>query len=196
MGTIVDLNELTAPDSEDFWVVRDVSDVTDKDKKVKLGKFPLKGGTPVAGHIASWLDTGTVQDGGLVATDLYQKTQVYLVDKNFTNDPTAKRFNTIGAAVTAAPANCTIQIGPGTYTENVTLAQHGTRLIGGGKSRFDGTNLVGGTLVVGQVNINGKNGCEVRSLGVDVRTFSGSEKDAILDNRAAPADAYNSYVDL
>lgn len=68
MGTIADLNELTAPDVLDYWVVRDVSDVLDKDKKVKLGKFPLKDGavSPTAGRVARWKDANTLEDGGKV----------------------------------------------------------------------------------------------------------------------------------
>ena len=41
MGTIADLNELTAPAIGDFFVVRDISDVLDKDKKMTLGKVGL-----------------------------------------------------------------------------------------------------------------------------------------------------------
>jgi hypothetical protein len=121
---------------------------------------------------------------------------VLLVDPSFGPDLAPGHFTTIGAAMAAAAAGSTIHVAPGTVTENVTFSQDRLRLIGSGKPRFDGSNLVGGTLITGQVNMNGKNGCEVRSLGVDVRTFSGSEMDAILDNRLTPSDANNSYVDL
>lgn len=70
MGTIQDLNELTAPAATDYFVVRDVSDVLDKDKKMLLGKVALKSGTPTAGRVASWTDANQVQDGGFAASDI------------------------------------------------------------------------------------------------------------------------------
>lgn len=153
-------------------------------------------GAPLAGRMASWVDNHTLIDSGANAADIYQKTQVYLVDKNFTDNVAQKRFNTILAAISNAPLGSIISIAPGVYTENITLTQNGTRLIGSGRPWYDGTNLVGGTLIVGQININGKNGCTIRSLGVDVRTFGLGDRDAIVDNRLTQGDAYNSYIDL
>jgi len=72
MGTIADLNTLDTPDVADYWVVRDVSDVLDKDKKVLLGKFPLKYATPTptAGRVVRWRDANTVEDGGIAVSDI------------------------------------------------------------------------------------------------------------------------------
>lgn len=73
MGTIAELNELTTPDVDDYLVVRDMSDVTDKDKKMKVGTFPYKFGTPVAGRVARWKDANTVEDAGFLAADIALK---------------------------------------------------------------------------------------------------------------------------
>src|SRR5262245_49003369 len=69
-STIADLNELTAPASNDFMLVRDVSDVTDRDKKMQLQRLAIKSGTPTAGRVTGWLDANQVQDGGFAVSDI------------------------------------------------------------------------------------------------------------------------------
>lgn len=70
---IADLNELTAPAANDFVLVRDVSDLTDRDKKMQLQKLAMKNGSPTAGRLASWTDVNQVQDAGFLATDVARK---------------------------------------------------------------------------------------------------------------------------
>jgi hypothetical protein len=70
MGKIIDLNDLAIPDAADFFVVRDVSDVLDKDKKMTLGKMAIKSGTPIAGNVAGWIDTNKIGDGGFPISDV------------------------------------------------------------------------------------------------------------------------------
>jgi hypothetical protein len=67
-STILDLNELTAPAYNDFMLVRDISDASDRDKKMQLQRMVLKSGTPVAGHIAAWVDAYSLQDAGYSVT--------------------------------------------------------------------------------------------------------------------------------
>lgn len=69
-STVRDLNELTAPAANDFVLVADISDVVDKDKKMLVGKFPLKNGTPTAARVASWTDANQIQDAGFATTEV------------------------------------------------------------------------------------------------------------------------------
>lgn len=73
MGTIADLNELSTPDVLDYWLVRDDSDPADKDKKLRLGTFPIKSGTPVAGNVVKWEDSDHIGDAGFLAADIALK---------------------------------------------------------------------------------------------------------------------------
>ena len=72
MGTISDLNELTVPAADDYMLVRETSDLVDRDKKMKLGQLAFKAQTPaaVAGRVASWKDANTLQDAIIATTDL------------------------------------------------------------------------------------------------------------------------------
>ena len=130
MGTVRDLNELTAPVGTDYVLVADTSDLVDKDKKMQLSHLPLKSGTPTAGHVATWLDANTVQDGGTVLTDKYLKNNVFMVDATFTNSAGAQRFTTLTAALAACSGGETILMAPGTYTESVNLADDGITIQG------------------------------------------------------------------
>jgi len=68
MGTISDLNEVTAPNPAlDYLLVRTTSP-TDKDKKMKVGVFPLKYQTPAVGKIAQWRDANTLEASGAAVT--------------------------------------------------------------------------------------------------------------------------------
>jgi hypothetical protein len=111
----------------------------------------------------------TVGDGRF--DDLYHRNDVFLVDAGFSvTNSAAQRFRTISLAMAACSGGETIMIAPGTYTETVTVSQNGITIAGSGQPYFDGTNLVGGTIIIGQINGNVKLGLRVRDLGVDVRT--------------------------
>jgi len=78
MGTIADLNELALGSIaiDDYLLVRDTSDVTDKDKKVKAGSFPFKWTTaPLANRVAMWKDANTLQDAGYASSDVARLSQ-------------------------------------------------------------------------------------------------------------------------
>jgi hypothetical protein len=72
MGTILDLNELTVPDPLDLMLVREASDLVDRDKKMKIGQLAFKAQTPaaVAGRVARWKDANTLEDSIIATTDL------------------------------------------------------------------------------------------------------------------------------
>jgi hypothetical protein len=70
-STIRDLTELTTVATDDYVLISDTSDVTNRDKRVSITNLQTntakKTGTPVAGRIASWSDANTLQDGSTVA---------------------------------------------------------------------------------------------------------------------------------
>lgn len=105
------------------------------------------------------------------------------VDAAFNGLSAAKRFTTIAAAMTAATEGCTIEVAPGTYTENVTFSQDNITLKGLGMPHFDGTDLIGGVIIEGQINCNGKIGATVKQLGVDIR--ANALDDAIIGGSSA-----------
>ena len=72
MGTISDLNELTVPDPLDLMLVREASDLVDRDKKMKLGQLAFKAQTPVAlaNRVATWKDANTLQDSGVALANV------------------------------------------------------------------------------------------------------------------------------
>ena len=71
---VADLTELTLPAANDFMLVSDTSDPTNRDKKMQLQRVALKTGTPVAGRLASWTDANQIQDGGFLVSDFARKT--------------------------------------------------------------------------------------------------------------------------
>lgn len=74
MGQLADLNDLPALATGDLILVRDISDASDKDKKMQLGKVAWKdSGAIVANRLASWKDANTVQDAGFLTTDVALK---------------------------------------------------------------------------------------------------------------------------
>jgi len=77
MGTISDLNELTIPDPLDLMLVREASDLVDRDKKMKLGQLAFKAQTPVAlaNRVAAWKDANTLFDAGFAYTDVARLSQ-------------------------------------------------------------------------------------------------------------------------
>jgi hypothetical protein len=160
----------SAANGDELLIWRDANGDT---KKITKGNLlagrPMISGTPAGGRAASWSDANTVQDSGLLFADIYQKTDYYLVDKNFTVNAAFKRYNTIAGAMAVAAAGSTILVGPGTYTEDVTVSQANISLLGAGAPYFDGTNLIGGTIVKGRINCAGKRGVKIKNLGVDIR---------------------------
>jgi hypothetical protein len=71
-STIRDLTELTTIAADDYFLISDTSDVTNRDKRISRTNLnsPFKSGAPVAGRIASWADANTVQDGGFAISDI------------------------------------------------------------------------------------------------------------------------------
>jgi hypothetical protein len=73
-STIRDLTELTAVAADDYFLVSDTSDVTNRDKRISrtnlLASAVFVSGTPTAGRVASWLNATTVQDGGFAVSDI------------------------------------------------------------------------------------------------------------------------------
>lgn len=71
MGQIADLNDLAALAVGDLFVVRDISDAADKDKKVTAGKLAWKDSAAiVANRVAAWKDANTLMDAGFAYTDV------------------------------------------------------------------------------------------------------------------------------
>jgi hypothetical protein len=73
-STIRDLTELTAVAVDDYLLISDTSDVTNRDKRISTTNLLLnmarKAGTPVAGRVAGWADANTVNDGGFAISDI------------------------------------------------------------------------------------------------------------------------------
>lgn len=128
--------------------------------------------------------------------DLYLRGLIFLVDASFNGLSAANRFTTIAAAMAAATAGTTILIANGTYTEDVTFSQANISLIGSGQPYFDGTNLIGGTIIKGRINCAGKRGAKVKNLGVDVR--STAQVDAVTADAATVGTAaiYQEFESL
>ena len=72
MGTILDLNVLTAPATGDWLLIRDISDASDKDKKMALGYLAWKDQavTPTAARAVRWKDANTIEDAGFLVSDI------------------------------------------------------------------------------------------------------------------------------
>lgn len=132
--------------------------------------------------------------GGILPVDIYHRTGVYLVDPNFTVNAAAHRYNTIQAAVTAAPAGSLIKIASGPYIEDITFGQNNVLLVGAGKPYFDGTDLIGGTIIKGQINCNGKIGATLKDLGVDIRAHA--QDDAIYNSTGGTTPKYQRFENL
>jgi hypothetical protein len=78
-STIRDLTELTAVAVDDYLLISDTSDLTNRDKRISTANLQLgvakKTGTPVAGRVASWADANTVNDGGFATSDIARLSQ-------------------------------------------------------------------------------------------------------------------------
>lgn len=126
--------------------------------------------------------------------DLVPVTQMLYVDAAFHGLTGANRFKTITLALAAATAGCTVFIAPGTYTEDVTFADHNVTLSGAGTPYFDGSNLQGGTIILGSINLGSKIGARIRDLGIDVRGSSiddGIDSGVISGSTACHLDCNN-----
>lgn len=102
--------------------------------------------------------------------DLAPVTKTLFVDAGFHGASGAKRFTTISAAISACTGGETIYIAPGTYTEDVMIADHNVKLIGSGAPSYDGGTgrLVNGTIIRGRINRSSYVGLLIRDLGVDL----------------------------
>ena len=110
-STIRDLNELAAPATNDYLIVSDTSDVVDRDKKLLVGKFPLKNGTPVAGRVTSWTDANQVQDAGYATTDVAKITG----SNTFTGTQFATSFGCLQGASLASGTAISIVAASGLF---------------------------------------------------------------------------------
>lgn len=68
MGTIADLNELTAPNPSTHYLMVRTDAASDKDKKMKLGVFPLKYAAPAPNTIVRWRDANTIEASAITLT--------------------------------------------------------------------------------------------------------------------------------
>jgi len=89
------------------------------------------------------------------------------------------------AAALAASPNGRIFIPAGRWPGSITLTANGQGVIGAGKPRYDGTSLVGGTVIVGTVLPGVYRGVELGHFGVDQSTLDASFIDGF---RAGGAD--------
>lgn len=146
MGIISQLDELTAPATGDFLLAEDISDGSNKHKKLPLSRL----------------------------ADIYLKTSVRLVDASFANSAVPNRYTTISAAMSAASAGDTIMVGPGIYTETVTFSANGVAILGSGQPRYDSATgrLLGGTIIRGRIVMGAYVGTTILDLGVD--TYDGT----------------------
>ncbi len=73
-STIRDLTELTAVAVDDYLLISDTSDVTNRDKRISTANLQInlakKLGTPAVGNIANWIDANTIQDSTITFTDV------------------------------------------------------------------------------------------------------------------------------
>lgn len=73
-STIRDLTELTAVAVDDYFLVSDTSDVTNRDKKISqanlLGSAALRTGVPVLNRVATWANGTTLQDSTVSILDM------------------------------------------------------------------------------------------------------------------------------
>jgi hypothetical protein len=73
-STIRDLTELTAVAVDDYLLISDTSDVTNRDKRISTSNLQAgvvkPAGTPVAGRVASWASASQIQDGGFAVSDI------------------------------------------------------------------------------------------------------------------------------
>lgn len=87
-STIRDLSELTTVAIDDYLLISDTSDTTNRDKRISTANLqlalPKKSGTPVAGRVAGWLDANTLSDGGFAISDIARLS----VAQTFLNQPT------------------------------------------------------------------------------------------------------------
>lgn len=127
-------------------------------------------------------------------SDKYLKTRLFLVDAAFEGLTAAGRFLTIQAALNAATPGTTILVAPGSYTENLTFGDAGVTLMGAGQPHFDGTDLVGGTILLGTIDCNGKVGARIEDLGLDIRAATGD--DAITSGTASATAIYQEFRNL
>jgi hypothetical protein len=87
-STIRDLTELTTVAVDDYLLISDTSDTSNRDKRISTANLqlalPKKSGTPVAGRVAGWLDANTLNDGGFAISDIARLS----VAQTFINQPT------------------------------------------------------------------------------------------------------------
>lgn len=149
MATIDQIpNQLTAPASDDRFVARDTS--ANKDRYVLPEQF----------------------------ADTSLRTNVLMVDAGFTGKSiAANRYTTIAAALSACTGGETIDIAPGIYEENLSLADDFITLRGSGKPKYDSATgrLVEGTIIRGRLRLNSTIGTTVCWLGVDSVDVSPTE---------------------
>lgn len=73
-STIRDLTELTAVATDDYLLISDTSDLTNRDKRIAVSNLQSgvakKIGTPVAGRVAAWFDANTVSDALINTSDI------------------------------------------------------------------------------------------------------------------------------
>lgn len=170
MGLLSDLSELTLPALTDLMLVRDVSDVTNPDKRMTVARL----------------------------ADLYLRSNILLVDAGFDAlDATWGRFDTIVAAVAAAQPGDTILVAPGIYTGSFSLGDHGISIIGSGEPYYDSATgrLIGGTIIRGRISMDSYVGLTFRDFGVDMVGQTAGQ-DCIGASGPSTGDAMRRFLNL
>lgn len=174
MGHLPDAEELTAPALTDLMWAHDISDATGPDKHMA---------------ISVWQHLNLVSSFLLVDPDYVASAG------NPALGSTWNRFSTITAALAACTGGETIYIAPGIYSESVTVADDGVKLIGAGAPRYDsGTGrLVGGTIIRGSISLGVTVGIEISDLGIDLYGVDGTN---CINATTSGINAYRSFHNL
>lgn len=84
-STIRDLTELTAVAVDDYVLISDTSDVTNRDKRISVTNLQSgvakKTGTPVVNRVATWADANTLQDGNMSIVNVVTRTGTPIVNR-------------------------------------------------------------------------------------------------------------------
>jgi len=124
--------------------------------------------------------------------DLFLSSNVRVVDAAFVTSAAQKRHATISDAIANASAGDTILVSRGSFSGNITMSQDRVKIIGMGPAYYDGSTISGGTIIAGTLNLNGKKGCEIRNLTVNV---SGSAADGLKSGTMTVGAYANTIID-
>lgn len=144
-STIRDLTELTTVAVDDYILISDTSDVTNRDKRISITNLQLPlphiSGTPVAGRVASWFSATTLQDAGFAASDVARLSQIQ----------TQTGRTTFQAATGATLAyGAIVPLGQNSFSSRSTLVSNVTKRVYG---QFVAYNVTNAVQLVGTIDI-------------------------------------------